>query len=158
MSNQTDRPTRHTVNQPPWHNQTQLVMTLALIVVIGIVIGALYLIQASTATITARELNEMNNQRSRLERDNERLSAEIAELQSLPRVMTRAADLGFHQANEDEIQYLIVNGYRYDRPQVTPTPTPTPVPPQTVYDETLGGWLHKQLDGLKQQFEKWQKK
>jgi hypothetical protein len=133
-------------------------MTLALIVVIGIVIGALYLIQTSTTTITAREFNEMSDRRGQLERDNERLRAEIAELQSLPRVMTRAAELGFHEASEDEIQYIIVDGYQYDRPEVTPTPTPTPEEPQTVYDETLSGWMRKQWDSLKNQFQQWQEK
>jgi cell division protein FtsL len=139
----------------PWHNQTQLVATLTLIVVVGIIIAALYLIQTSTTTTTARELQEMSDYRDKLERDNERMRAEIAELQSLPRVMTRAAELNFRPANEDEIQYIIVDGYRYNRPAVTPTPTPTPVGPEPVYDETMGGWLHKQWDALKQQFKEW---
>jgi cell division protein FtsL len=139
----------------PWRNQTQLVATLTLVVVVGIIIAALYLIQTSTTTITARELQEMGSHRDQLERNNERLRAEIAESQSLPRVMTRAAELGFRQANEDEIQYIIVDGYRYNRPQVTPTPTPTPVAPEQVYDETLGGWIQKQWDSLKTQFRKW---
>jgi len=157
MSTQSNRPTPppHTLNQQPWRNQTQLVATLALIVVIGIIIAALYLIQTSTTTVTARELNEMSNQRARLERDNERLRADIAQLESLPRLMTRAAELGFHEAQEDEIQYLIVNGYRYDRPKVTPTPTPTPTPAEQIYDETLSGWLRKQWDDLKHQFAQW---
>lgn len=157
MIDPSDR-SRRTFNQSPWHNQTQLVMTLALIVVIGIVIGALYLIQTSTTTITAREFNELSDRRAQLERDNERLRAEIAELQSLPRVMTRAAELGFHEASEDEIQYIIVDGYQYDRPEMTPTPTPTPEAPQTVYDETLSGWVRKQWDSLKEQFQEWQSK
>jgi cell division protein FtsL len=139
----------------PWRNQTQLVATLTLIVVVGIIIAALYLIQTSTTTITARELQEMGSHRDKLERDNERLRAEIAQSQSLPRVMTRAAELGFRQANDDEIQYIIVDGYRYKRPEVTPTPTPTPVAPEQVYDETLGGWIQKQWDNLKTQFRKW---
>jgi cell division protein FtsL len=139
----------------PWRNQTQFVATLTLIVVVGIIIAALYLIQTSTTTITARELREMGDHRDQLERDNERLRAEVAELQSLPRVMTRAAELGFHQADEAEIQYIIVDGYRYDRPKVTPTLTPTPPAPEQVYDETLGGWLRKQWDSLRKQFQEW---
>jgi len=157
MSSQSNRPAPppHTLNQQPWRNQTPLVATLALIVVIGIVIAALYLIQTSGTTITARELDEMSAQRARLERDNERLRAEIAQLESLPRLMTRAADMGFHQAGEDEIQYLIVNGYRYNRPKVTPTPTATPPQPEQIYDETMSGWLRKQWDNLKRQFAEW---
>lgn len=142
--------------QPPWRNQRQFVATLGLIGVVGLIIAALYLLQTSRSTISARELEAMTDYRARLQRENERLRIEIAELESLPRVMTRAAELGFREARDDEIQYIIVDGYRYDRPQVTPTPTPTPEPPAQVYDETLSGWLRKQWDNLKQQFREWQ--
>lgn len=152
MSAANPRP-QHTT--PPLRSQTQLVATLTLLVVVGIIIAALYLIQTSTTTITARELREIGDYREQLERDNERLRAEIAEMESLPRVMTRAAELGFRPAREDEIQYIIVDGYRYDRPQVTPTPTPTPAVAEPVYDETLEGWLRKQWDSLKDQFKEW---
>ncbi len=154
-NNQLSR-TSHTVAEQPWRNQTQLVATLALVVVVGIIIGALYLIQTTTTTTTARELAEMGDQRAQLERDNERMRAEIAGLQSLPRVMTRAAELGFHEAREDEIQYLIVEGYRYDRPKSTLTPTPAPAQAEEeIYDETLSGWLRKQWHSLKEQFDAW---
>jgi hypothetical protein len=143
------------VTEQPWRNQRQFVATLSLVVVIGIVIAALYLLQTSTTTITARELGAMDSYRARLDRDNERLRAEIADLESLPRVMTRAAELGFREASDDEIQYLIVDGYRYDRPLLAPTPTPTPTQAQPVYDETLGGWLRQQWDSLKRQFAQW---
>ncbi len=142
--------------QPPWRNQRQFVATLGLIGVVGLIIAALYLFQTSRSTISARELEAMTDYRARLQQENERLRVEIAELQSLPRVMTRAAELGFRQASDDEIQYIIVDGYRYDRPATPPTPTPTPTPPSQVYDETLGGWLRKQWDNLKRQFQEWQ--
>lgn len=144
----------HTVQQP-WRNQRQLVATLGLIGVVGLIIAALYLFQTSRSTISARELAEMNDYRARLERDNERVRAEIADLQSLPRVMTRAAEMGFRPANPDEIQYIIVDGYRYDRPIVTPTPSPTVQTAEHIYDETLGGWLRKRWDGLKRQLDTW---
>lgn len=145
----------HTLSEQPWRNQTQLVATLALIVVVGIIIGALYLIQTTTTTTTVRVLDEMSEQRARLERENERLRVEIAELQSLPRVMTKAAEMGFREAQSDEIQYIYVQGYRYNRPRITPTPTPVPTEPGTIYDETLSGWLRKQWDSFKQQFDTW---
>lgn len=144
----------HTVQQP-WRNQRQFVATLGLIGVIGLIIAALYLLQSSRSTISARELAEMNDYRARLERDNERVRAEIASLQSLPRVMTQAAEMGFRPANPDEIQYIIVDGYRYNRPIVTPTPSPTAQTAEQIYDETLGGWLRKQWDNLKRQLDSW---
>lgn len=145
----------HTLDQQPWANQRQMVATLSLVVVIGIIIATLYLIQTTTTATTARELNEMADQRDDLVRENERLRAEIADLQSLPRVMTRAAELGFREAGSESIRYVVVDGYRYDRPQVTPTPTPTPEASAPDYDETLGGWLRKQWDALRRQFDEW---
>ena len=147
--------TSHTVRRQGERNQRQWVATFAVIGVVGLVIAALYLIQTATTTITARELLEMDGYRQQLERDHELLHAEIAELQSLPRVMTRAAELGFREAREDEIQYIIVEGYRYDRARITPTPTPSPTSPAAVYDETLSGWLRQQWDNLKRQWEAW---
>ena len=147
--------TSHTGQRQAGRNQRQWAATFAVIGVVGLIIAALYLIQTATTTITARELLEMDGYRQQLERDNELLHAEIAELQSLPRVMTRAAELGFREAREDEIQYIIVEGYRYDRARITPTPTPSPTSPAAVYDETLSGWLRQQWDNLKRQWEAW---
>jgi len=146
---------KHTLGQQPWRSQTQLVSSLALVMMVILIIAALYLIQTTTTTTTARQLQQMGDNRARLERDNERLRAEIAQLQSLPRVMTRAAELGFRDAGPDEIEYVIVEGYRYNRPIVTPTPTPAPTQTGPVYDETLSGWLRKQWDAFRQQFEEW---
>ena len=157
MSTEHDRSTRtyHTLPEQPWANQRQLFSTLGLVLVVGAIIGSLYLIQTTTTTTTARELLEMDQHRQELERDNELLRGEIAELQSLPRVMTRAAELGFRPAEEDEIMYLIVDGYRYNRPRVTPTPTPAPTSAAEIYDETLSGWLRQQWDSLRGQFDRW---
>ncbi|MBN1678670.1 MAG: hypothetical protein JW966_00165 [Anaerolineae bacterium] len=148
---------RHTLAQQAWRDQRQFVATATLFVVVAIIIGTLYLIQTTTTATTARMLDEMSDHRSQLERDNERLRAEIAALQNLPSVMTQAAELGFREAGPDEIEYVIVEGYRYNRPQVTPTATPAPEEPDPIYDETLSGWLRKQWDALKQQFDDWRK-
>lgn len=157
-STRTDRPAsaRHTLVEQPWANQRQMVATLSLIVVVGTIIAALYLLQITVTTTTARELQEMSAQREQLNRDIERLRADIANLQSLPRMMTRAAEMGFRSADEDDILYVIVDDYQYNRPRVTPTPTPTPEPVESIYDETLGGWLRKQWNGLREQFDEWQ--
>ncbi|HEX3051074.1 MAG TPA: hypothetical protein VHP83_10505 [Aggregatilineaceae bacterium] len=147
---------RHTVEEYPWRNQTQWAATLTLVVIVGIIIGALYLIQSTTTTTTARVLEQMTDQRDRLVRENERLNAEIAEMQSLPRMQTRAAELGFRPANPDEdIMYVIVEGYRYDRPPSTSTPTPPPTQTIAAYDDTFSGWMQMQWDSFKEQLSEW---
>lgn len=143
------------LEQQPWRNQTQLVTTLSLAVVVGLIIGALYLIQTTTTTTTARQLEQMNDHRLRLETENERLRAEIANLQSLPNLMATADAMGFRNAEPSEIEYVIVEGYRYKRPVTTPTPAPTDVAAEPEYDDTLSGWIQKQFDAFKKQFEDW---
>jgi len=157
MSSEERQPawSQHTILQPGG-DQRQLVATLALVVIVVILISALYLIQTTTTTTTVRQLQEMSVLRARLERENERLRAEIAQFESLPRMMTRAAELGFREAGDADIDYIVVEGYRYNRPPVTPTPTPPPAEPTQVYDETLGGWFQKQWDALRSQFDEWQ--
>jgi len=146
---------QHTLQQPG-RDQRQVVALLALMVIVVMLIGALYLIQTTTTTTTVRQLQEMGARRARLIRENERLRAEIAEFESLPRLMTRAAELGFREASDDDIDYIVVEGYHYHRPRVTPTPTPPPAEATQVYDETLSGWFSKQWDALRQQFDEWQ--
>lgn len=143
------------VDESPWRNQRQLVSTLALIGVVIALIMALYLIQTTTTTTTARQLREMDATRQALESGNELVRGQIAELQSLPLLMTRAATMGFRPAEESDIVYLPVEGYRYNRPRVTPTPTPAPTEPGDIYDETLGGWLEQQWDTIRRQFDEW---
>lgn len=157
MSRQNRPPSwlEHTLQNRPGRNQTQFVTTLTLIVIVGVMIGALYLIQSTTTTTTARMLDQMSDQRDRLERENERLRVEIADLESLPLRMTRAAEMGFREANPGDIQYIVVEGYRYNRPVVTATPTPTPTPEAPEYADTFEGWLQKQWDALKDQFDQW---
>jgi len=157
MSSEEREPgwSQHTLQQPG-RDQRQVVALLALMVIVVILIGALYLIQTTTTTTTVRQLQQMSDRRARLERENERLRAEIAEFESLPRLMTRAAELGFREAGDGDIDYIVVEGYRYDRPQFTPTPSPPPTAPAQVYDETLSGWFQKQWDALRQQFDEWQ--
>ncbi len=157
MSRQNRPPSwlEHVLQNRPGRNQTQFVTTLTLIVIVGVMIGALYLIQSTTTTTTARVLDQMSDQRDRLERENERLRVEIADLESLPLRMTRAAEMGFREAGPGDIQYIVVEGYRYNRPVATATPTPTPTPEAPEYADTFEGWLQKQWDALKDQFDQW---
>ncbi|NDJ77095.1 MAG: hypothetical protein GYB65_12640 [Chloroflexi bacterium] len=151
-----DRP-QHAIGESPDRPQTELVATLAMMVVILLVIGALYLIQTTTTTTTARVLQEMSDYRDELENDNERLRADIAQLQSLPTMQARAAELGFRPARPGEIEYLVVEDYRYHRPKATLTPV-VPVQEQDeepVYDDSLSGWFERLWDDLRQDFSDW---
>jgi len=66
------------VRQAPWRAQTPTTAILALVVVVTVIIGALYLAQATTTATTGRALEYLESTRDFLQRANEETSAEIA--------------------------------------------------------------------------------
>jgi cell division protein FtsB len=127
---------------------------LVAFVALAILLGALYLLQATTNVSTARDIQSLREERDRLQRDIEALRAENAQLNSIQALMERAATLGFVTASPNDIQYVVVEGYVYDLPAPTLTPvlyTPTP----RVYEDNFAGWVNRQLDALRELFQNW---
>ncbi len=144
---------QHALRAAPWRQQGQAAAVAALALIVAIIIGALYLAQATMTVTTNRQLEELVARRARLERENEQLRAEIAVLRSVPRLITRATELGFTLAERTQIEYLVVEGYVPQRPEsVAPLQADDTLP---AYDETLSGWLQRQWEALVQQFEDW---
>ncbi len=135
---------RQVLRQAPWRIQTQATSLVLAVVVLVVVIGALYLAQASATATTGRRLQALEAQRQVLEQQNAQLRAEIAALRSVPRLIGEAERLGYHPATVAELEYLPVE-------DVPPLPEPTPAPPLTAeivvprYSETLEGWLSTRL-------------
>jgi cell division protein FtsL len=143
---------RQAIRQAPWRTQTQASSLVLAVVVMVAVIGALYLAQASRTAAAGRRLQELEVQRESLEQQNEQLRAEIAALRSVPRLIDEAEDLGFHNAKQDEVDYIVVD----EVPAALGAP-PTPVPTTVTelvptYDETLDGWLSEQMAVFREQF------
>ncbi len=143
----------HTLNRKPWRTQRQAFALAALSFIVALIIGGLFLAQSATLSTTGRQLEELIDDRNQIEQANEQLRAEIARLQSVPRLLERARDLGFVEAGRENIEYIIVPGYNPQSPPSSPAleiqPTPQPVAP--IYDETLLGWLQQQLDAFQRQ-------
>lgn len=134
--------------------QSQTVAVLILLAVVSLIIGGLYLAQSTTNITTVRDIEQRRAERDQFERENERMKAEIARLRSLDNLMTRAFELGFREAGQNDIQYIIVDGYTYAEPTMMPTqirPTATSVD----YEENFAGWLSRQFDALRQEFDNW---
>lgn len=151
MSKQESTPPINRINA---QNQSQTVIIIALIVVLGVIVGGLYLAQATTSIATARDIELKDEERGRLQRENERLRAEIARAQRLDNLHTRAATLGFVEAGPNDIQYIVVDGYTYEQPIPTTTPISITATPET-YEENFSGWFQRQFDNLRQQFSGW---
>jgi hypothetical protein len=125
-----------------------------LFVVVSIILGALYLVQATTNVSTARDIQALRERRDRVLRENEALRAENAQLNSVSALIERAETLGFVTAGPEDIQYIVVEGYVYNQPAPTLTPvlvTPTP----QIYDDNFAGWLRRQVDRLRELFDRW---
>lgn len=134
--------------------QGQAAAIVILLVVLSFIIGGLYLAQATTNITTARDIELLDGERGRIERDNERLKAEIARNQRLDNLHTRAATLGFEEAGPDDIQYIVVDGYEFAAVAPTPTLLEFTATPET-YEENFAGWLKRQFDELRSQFSDW---
>jgi cell division protein FtsB len=142
------------MEQREWRERQQFVAILVAFVLLTVILGALYLVQATTNVSTARDIQTLREQRDRLLRENEALRAENAQLNSIPLLAERAATLGFVTASPNDIQYLVVEGYIYDQPAPTLTPvlvTPTP----QIYEDNFAGWVERQLDALRDLFQNW---
>ena len=134
-----------------WGNQTTLWVILGMI--IGLAVAALYLSQVVSFATTNREIEELIQDRDRLERLNEQYLSEIANLTTVPRLLERAESLGFRAATTQQIQYLGVEGYQPQQPNLPSQPEIFQIEIEPDYDETFGGWLQQQLDAIGQQFQ-----
>jgi hypothetical protein len=81
---------------------------VALILGVLSLLGWVYLTQASYVATTSRHLRELEKQKERIEQESFQLMVEIAELESVSRLASRAEELGFVMAFSDESEFLAV--------------------------------------------------
>ncbi len=143
----------HALRGAGWQPQRQVTWLVLLGIVITLIFGGVYLTQIANYATTNREIENLIEERDRLERENESLRADIANLQTVPRLLERAEALGFRPATEDDIEYLVVEGYNPDRSEnVVPPSLEDGYEPEPQYDATFAGWLQQQWDALTIQF------
>ncbi len=143
---------QHTLRRTGWRPQNQAAALAALGLVLALIIGALYLSEVVDNASTGRQLEDLLSERDELERTNEQLRSEIARLRSVPRLLSRAQDLGFTVAGQSDIEYLVIEGYNPNRAE-TVAPIEEEQEELPVYDESFGGWLQQQWDLLRYQLE-----
>jgi hypothetical protein len=139
---------QHALRDTPFKLQRQVIALAGLGLFVAIIIGALYLAQSTSNATLGRQLEELIAKRNQLEQTNEQLRSEIAELRSVPRLLSRAKDLGFVDSGQQNIEYLVVNGYNPHRVQATPQPEESVASTLPEYDESFVGWLQQQWDAF----------
>ncbi|MBN1122255.1 MAG: hypothetical protein JXJ17_14350 [Anaerolineae bacterium] len=142
---------KQALRQAPWRTQTQATSLVLAVVIMVLVIGALYLAQASRTAAAGRRLQDLEAQRKALEQQNAQLRAEIAALQSVPRLTEQAEALGYRLADNEDVEYVALSDLPPRRSSVVvaePEPEDDLVIP---YDESLGGWLAHQVTALREE-------
>ena len=145
---------QHTFSRRRFQTRTQATTLAILGIAILLILGSLYLSQVASFAITNRTIEDLINQRDRLKRENGQLIADIASFRTVPRLYTRAQEIGFRPATNADIDYLLIEGYYPGRAAAIVDPTggaTAEVVP--VYDETFSGWLEQQFAMLRDQFE-----
>ena len=81
---------------------------LGVVLILGMLslLGWVYLTQASYVATTSRQLRQLEQQKEAIEQENWQTMVEIAELESVSRLASRAEELGFVMAFSDESEFL----------------------------------------------------
>jgi hypothetical protein len=84
-------------------------------------IGLIYLGQNGQATMTGRRAQDLQDQLTRIKRENAQLEVEIAQLTLPSRIADRARVLGFRPATITQTVFVVVKNYPVDaKPVVAP--------------------------------------
>src|SRR5690606_33424714 len=102
---------RHALNRTNFQPRRQAAWLIVLGVVMTLIFGGISLSQIANYASTNREIEALIDARNRLEIENERLRADIASLQTVPRLLERAQSLGYRAATASDIEYILVEGY-----------------------------------------------
>jgi hypothetical protein len=97
------------IRQLPWRLDSKAALGFLLILAIFSLVGWLYLTQASAVTATSYRIDELRVELDQIKNQNAALILEIAELEALSRVKTRARELGFEPTTN--VTYLPVSSY-----------------------------------------------
>ena len=95
-------------NYSAWGLSGRTLGLLLLLLVLGSLVGSFYLNQASKTTAAGLEIVRLTRQRESWRQENADLAKQIAEMESLSRIQTRAQELGF--VEPEVVEYLVVEG------------------------------------------------
>ena len=146
-------PRRQASKQATWRIHIRSASGAVMWIIVLLVIGGVYLAVSSKMARTGRDLLELESRRTELRRTNAELTSELAELTAPDRMVELAAAMGFRPATQDEVDYVLVEGYQLEEPFIAPRPVSwedeIPVSLSPAYSETLGQWFARFLGGAR---------
>ena len=131
--------------------EAQAALGWAVVLILGTLLGTIYLTQASSTATVGRRVQILQNELIELKRENSALEQKIAEAQSLDRLQSEAIRQGFIPANPDDVEFVIVEDYPvgagYDPFAEVAEETAVSVAPNTI-EEALLLYFTNQLNEL----------
>lgn len=120
--------------------QAQAATGWAVILILGALLGVIYLNQASKIAAIGRHVQRVQADLDEVKRTNAELERQIAEAQALDRLETEAQRLGFVPAMPSDIEYIVIPNYPTE-PAVErsePTgPLVQPEPPASMWEAII---------------------
>lgn len=117
--------------------QAQAAAGWAVILILGALLGVIYLNQASRIAAIGRHVQRVQADLDEVKRENADLERLIAEAQTLDRLDAEARRLGFVPATPADIEYIVIPNYptepAVERAETT-TPLAQPNPPASIWE------------------------
>lgn len=144
-------PRKQASKQAAWRTHIRSASGTIMWILVLLVIGGIYLAVNSKMAQTGRQVLVLESLRTELRRTNAELTSELAALTAPERMEELAAAMGFRPATQDEVEYVLVEGFQPEAPFIAPLPVSWEgeivVSLSPAYSETLGQWFARFLAG-----------
>lgn len=117
--------------------QAQAATGWGVIIILGALLGAIYLNQTSSIATIGRRIQEEQGDLDDLKRENAELERLVAEAQELERLDSEARRLGFVPSTPADIDYVVIPNYPMEpapEPLVETPPVEQPQPPDSLWE------------------------
>jgi cell division protein FtsL len=131
------RQTRELARRLGLLTEAQAAAGWGIIIILAALLGAIYLNQASKIATIGRRIQSEQQLLDELRLKNADLERQIAEAQSLERLMAESQRLGFVASTPADIDYVVIPNYPSEPVWGTPIeeePPPRPQPPETMLE------------------------
>ena len=128
--------------QAQWRRHRQITVPILIIVFALGMFGAIYLAETSRAAVTGRNVQQLRRQVENIGYENDLIHANNAYLESASLLMERAGQLGYVPLQLDQIEYLVVQNFDYekDKHHIMKSEGDHSADLPTYYDESLAEW------------------
>lgn len=130
--------------QAPWRLHTQKGVLFLILAILAASILWIMVTVSVEASAAGLDIQWLNSERDRLERENASLITEYASLTSSTSLSDRAKVLGFEQASGASISYVYMDGHVGRKVQISAPPPGADLPPILVrpeYTISLSEWM-----------------